>query len=178
METFSLLFSKENVDSLGSLQHCIQLSGTRSLLTLAKSRAFILQMLACRSCTFSILHNWKETLTLADLSCFLGSVMQVVMMIHINITVQIPLPPWRKEKGKKIYLWQTLVTWLGGDLRWLWRKWCENPERMDFALLCSSAVSHLWNRKGPELVTVLEGRKSNVQVLGVVSEVFKSMNVT
>lgn len=71
--------------------------------------------LACGSCTFSILHNWKETLntgwpvltdtaTLFKQPCFLGSVMQIVMMIHINITVQIPLPPWRKEKEKKIYL--------------------------------------------------------------------------
>jgi len=71
--------------------------------------------------------------------------MQIVTMIHNNITVQIPLPPWRK-KEKKIYVWQTSVTWLGGDLMWLWRKWCENPEGTDFALLCSSAISHLGNR--------------------------------
>lgn len=135
-------------------------------------------MLACRSCTFSILHNMKETLTLPGPSSQTGPLClsslvsykvscKIVVMIHSNMTVQIPLPPWREEKEKKIYLWQTIVTWLGGDLMSLWRKWCENPEAMDFALLCSSAISCLCNRKDQGRVTVLEGRKSRVQVFGV-----------
>lgn len=76
------------------------------------------------SYTVGVLQNWKrtdigwpvlaDTAILVQQPCLSGSVVQIVLVVDINITEQIALSSWIKDKEEKIYLTNTAMQQRGG----------------------------------------------------------------